>query len=83
MGWKIFDYSCVCGNSFESMEQDCNDPVNCPKCGALATLRPSAVNLGWTNDKAKKDAMLKKRSLDHTKREQQSGNMLSPRDFDD
>jgi len=49
-------------------------------CGAVASLMPSG-NLGFTNDKEKTNAMLKKRSEDHTRKEQKSGNMLSPRDL--
>ena len=94
MGWKIFDYRCPdCGHEFESMEKSSEDEVLCvavktqalqglPEvlCGAAAALMPTA-NLGWTNDKEKQNAMLRKRSADHTRKEQKSGNMLSPRDL--
>lgn len=93
MGWKIFDYRCECGYEFESMEKSAEDEVTCPEvvthalhglpevlCGKIAALIPSA-NLGWTNDKEKQNKMLRKRSLDHTRKEQKSGNMLSPKDL--
>lgn len=90
MGWKIFDYRCTeCGEEFESMEQDAEDAVFCPAvfcespleaCGAPAAYLPSA-NLGWTNDKETQSAMLRKRSAEHTAREQRNGNMLNPRDL--
>lgn len=89
MGWKIFDYRCECGHTFESMEKSSEDEVLCTAviceesmvlCGKVATLMPSA-NLGWTNDKEKQNDMLRKRSADHTRKEQKSGNMLSPRDL--
>ena len=80
MGWKIFDYRCDCGNEFESMEKSADDVVNCPECGERASYVPSA-NLGWSNDTATKKEMLKKRSAEHTAKEQKSGNMMSAKDL--
>ncbi|MCF6205318.1 MAG: hypothetical protein L3J47_00295 [Sulfurovum sp.] len=93
MGWKYFDYICECGNTFESMEKNSTDEVRCTAvttealqgipevlCGLVAKYTPSA-NLGWTNDVGIQREMLKKRSAEHTKREQKNGNMKSVRDL--
>ena len=94
MGWKYFDYRCPdCGHEFESMEKDCKDTVTCTAvtrealqgvpeelCGAVVDHQPSA-NLGWTNDHQTKNDMLRKRSAEHTAKEQKNGNMLSPKDL--
>jgi hypothetical protein len=90
MGWKIFDYRCSeCGEEFESMEQDAEDEVWCPVvfcesplevCGARADYLPSA-NLGWSNNKEAQTEMLKKRSREHTAKEQKNGNMMGPKDL--
>lgn len=81
MGWKYFDYRCPsCGHEFESMERSSEDPVPCPKCETIAALIPSA-NLGWTNDPSTRKEMLKKRSAEHTAKEQKNGNMMSPKDL--
>ncbi len=81
MGWKYFDYKCPeCDFAFESMEQDCKDLVNCAECGELALIMPSA-KLGWANNKETQTNMLKKRSEEHTAKEQKNGNMMSPKDL--
>lgn len=49
-------------------------------CGARADYLPSA-NLGWSNDPSAKKEMLKKRSVEHTAKEQKVGNMMSPKDL--
>lgn len=89
MGWKLFDYRCPeCGYEFESMEKSSEDEVLCPAvdeespnpCGSVVNLLPSA-NLGWTNDPNTRKEMLKKRSAEHTAKQQKNGNMMSPKDL--
>ena len=94
MGWLIFDYRCPeCGHEFESMEKSAEDEVLCTKvetqalqglpevlCGVVVDYLPNA-NMGWSNDKQTRSDMLRKRSAEHTAKEQKSGNMLSPKDL--
>ena len=89
MGWKYFDYRCTgCTQDFESCQwvptipddDFVEEEVHCEDCGEGAELMPTA-NLGWANDKEKQTEMLKKRSREHTAKEQKSGNMMSPKDL--
>lgn len=86
MGWFYFDFECEsCDMVFEVLVSG-NDPEAtepCPHCGEPAKKIVGGTSNFWSNDKEKVSEMLRKRSIEHTKREQKKGNMLSPRDLID
>ncbi len=85
MAWKLYDFKCLdegCGNEFEFLTADPDEVVECEVCEHSAKRLMSAPLLGLiSNDPERKKESLKKRSEDHTKREQRRGNLASIRDI--
>lgn len=79
---KFRDFWCFsCEEMFEALVRDEEMP-ECRNCGSESVeKRISAPRIGLYNNPEARSAALKKRSEEHTKREQKKGNMLSPRDF--
>jgi len=79
--WKYFDFECRdCGCVFESMVQGEPEEIPCEECGKPAIRHMPGVLLGQMNVPHKKREALKKRSEEHTKRQQKAGNIKSVRD---
>lgn len=85
MAWKMEMYACQsaeCGDEFEFLTADPDEHVECPRCDHSAVRIMSAPSLGFmNNDPEKRKEALKKRSEEHTKREQRRGNLASIRDM--
>lgn len=83
----LYDFICgACGHEFETLVKSNGEDtefIPCTECELGTAERQIGSTLQWSNNPATKGEMLKKRSFEHTKREQKSGNMLSPRDFGD
>lgn len=85
MAWKMFNYQCLsreCGDEFEFLTADPDEPVECPRCDHSAERLMSAPTLGLiSSDPERKQAALKERSEQHTRREQRRGNLATIRDM--
>jgi len=82
MGWKIYDYECPeCEEIFEDLGKSSELITECKFCDCKEAKRlVPGPRVGVMNDpEVKKDA-LRKRSEEHTKREQRKGNLRDPRE---
>ncbi len=72
MGYVMHDYHCTeCGWAGEEMVNAEDRCITCPQCHAILSPRMSAPRLGIFSmaSPEQKAEILKKRSLDHTKKE--------------
>ncbi len=79
MAWKMESYRCLdegCGNEFEFLTADPDERVECPTCEHSAKRVMSAPLLGLiSNDPARRNEVLRKRSEADTKKQQKVGNL--------
>lgn len=72
MGWLVREFECgACGNEWEDLLKPQEKSQACPKCGAKTKFKLSAPGLALYSiaDKAGKNAILQKRSTQHTIKE--------------
>ncbi len=82
MGWKAYDFLCPkCEEKFEDIVESDTDITECIYCGFGAAKKiMSAPKLGFMHDAERRSEALKRRSVEHTKREQRRGNLKDPRE---
>jgi len=62
------DYQCdTCGHVWEAWQRNSDDcPVRCEECGSESFTNLLGGKMAWSNDPNVRNAMLKKRSEDHS-----------------
>jgi len=79
----LFDFKCnECDQGFEDYISSTTVAVVCPHCTSTNVEKVlSAVRVGLYNNRETRTEALKRRSEEHTAREQRKGNMPSVRDL--
>lgn len=83
MSWRIYDFQCdECDVVFEDLVEADVKEMECTECRTgIATRMMSAPLLGFMNDPYTKQEALKKRSLEHTRKQQKNGNLKHPSEY--